>query len=66
MRARDHRRDVVEVGLAAEEEWTDLTAGAPFPGRPYPLPGSSLGGSAGGATGDAYGAFIFSEAARAA
>ncbi|MGW4911039.1 hypothetical protein [Streptomyces sp. NPDC004270] len=67
VRARDHRRDVVEVGLAAEEEWTDLMTGAPFPGRPYPLPpGSSLGGPAGGVTGDAYGAFIFSEAARAA
>ncbi|MFD8816762.1 hypothetical protein ACFV23_36075 [Streptomyces sp. NPDC059627] len=66
VRAREHGRDVVEVGLAAEEEWTDLMTGAPLPWRPHPLPGSPLGGPAGETADDAYGAFIFSEAGRVA
>ncbi|MFJ9563881.1 NAD(P)-binding protein [Streptomyces fuscichromogenes] len=59
--ARASGREVVEVGLAAEEEWTDLVRGT--------LVSSLLDGGRprrSSATDDALGAFIFSEAGRAA
>ncbi|MER7691962.1 hypothetical protein [Streptomyces sp. NPDC097610] len=62
LHARDTGREVVEVGLAAEEEWTDLVRGT--------LVSSLLNGGRSRdsvmTADDAFGAFIFSEAGRAA
>ncbi|MGW5657316.1 hypothetical protein [Streptomyces humi] len=62
LHARDSGRAVVEVGLAAEEEWTDLVRGTLVSsllhgGRPRESSTAADGG---------LGAFIFSEAGRAA
>ncbi|MEU9456151.1 hypothetical protein [Streptomyces sp. NPDC048277] len=62
LHARDSGREVVEVGLAAEEEWTDLVRST--------LVSSLLGDGrpreSAATAGDRLGAFIFSEAGRAA